>query len=259
MKESKEDRFCRVAEARVNKIIKMMRLLGNCSNNAVYAFSPEQVEQIFETLQFELNREDILLTPRDIYNMSKELGMRPGDFFHAYCEYYIGSNSRMPIVRLKPRGSVQRCPLLKDRKCSVHKAKPVVCAMFPIGRGIRTEGDVEKNPLSECEIEYIFNDPRCGDNSETHTVREWLTEFGISIDDKFFLKWSNIIRELGSVFRKAEGKLKNSLMENIWTLTFVKLYLAYDMEKDFLPQFEDNSEDLLALMQFMPIPKGGEK
>ena len=56
MKESKEDRFCRVAKARVNKIIKMMRLLGNCSNNAVYAFSPEQVEQIFETLQFELRQ-----------------------------------------------------------------------------------------------------------------------------------------------------------------------------------------------------------
>ena len=33
----------------------------------------------------------------------------------------------------------------------------------------------------------------------------------------------------------------------------------YDMEKDFLPQFENNSEDLLTLMQFMPIPKGGEK
>ena len=95
-----------------------------------------------------INREDILLTPRDIYNMSKELGMRPGDFFHAYCEYYIGSNSRMPIVRLKPRGSVQRCPLLKDRKCSVYKAKPVVYAMFPIGRGIRTEGDVDKNTLA---------------------------------------------------------------------------------------------------------------
>ena len=56
MKESKEDRFRRVAEARVNKTIKMMRLLGNCSNNAVYAFSPEQIEQIFETLQFELRQ-----------------------------------------------------------------------------------------------------------------------------------------------------------------------------------------------------------
>ena len=86
-----------------------------------------------------------------------------------------------------------------------------------------------------------------------------MNEFGISIDDKFFLKWSNIIRELGSVFRKAEGKVKNSLMESVWTLTLVKLYLAYDMEKDFLPQFEDNSKELLALVQFMPISKGGEK
>ena len=35
MKESKIDRFRRVAEARVNKIIKMIRLLGNCSGTGV--------------------------------------------------------------------------------------------------------------------------------------------------------------------------------------------------------------------------------
>lgn len=55
-KESKTMRFRRVAEARVNKIIKMVRLLGNCSNPAVYAYSQEQVQQIFATLQAELNR-----------------------------------------------------------------------------------------------------------------------------------------------------------------------------------------------------------
>lgn len=43
---SRPDRFRRVAEARVNKIIKMVRLLGNCSNPAVYAFTQEQVQQI---------------------------------------------------------------------------------------------------------------------------------------------------------------------------------------------------------------------
>lgn len=36
MKESKADRFRRVAEARVNKIIKVIRLLGNCSGTSVY-------------------------------------------------------------------------------------------------------------------------------------------------------------------------------------------------------------------------------
>lgn len=55
-KESKSDRFRRVAEARVNKIIKMMRLLGNCSNPAVYSFTGEQVQQIFTTLRDELDK-----------------------------------------------------------------------------------------------------------------------------------------------------------------------------------------------------------
>ncbi|WP_069971794.1 hypothetical protein [Enterococcus faecalis] len=45
-----------MAEARVNKIIKMVRLLGNCSNLAVYAFTQEQVQQIFATLRDELDR-----------------------------------------------------------------------------------------------------------------------------------------------------------------------------------------------------------
>ncbi|MEY8389843.1 hypothetical protein AALA98_00500 [Lachnospiraceae bacterium 45-W7] len=56
MREPKQNRFRRVAEARVNKIIKMVRLLGNCSNSAVYAYTQEQVQQIFATLQDELDR-----------------------------------------------------------------------------------------------------------------------------------------------------------------------------------------------------------
>ena len=47
MKESKTDRFRRVAEARVNKIIKMIRLLGNCSGTGVYEYTDTQVAYIF--------------------------------------------------------------------------------------------------------------------------------------------------------------------------------------------------------------------
>lgn len=38
MKETKNARFRRVAEARVNKIIRMLRLLGNCSGTNTYAY-----------------------------------------------------------------------------------------------------------------------------------------------------------------------------------------------------------------------------
>ena len=135
-----------------------------------------------------INREDILLNPRDVYNMAKELGQEPKDVFALYCEYYIGSDSRFPLVRIKPRGSIKRCPLMKDRKCSIHKAKPTVCALFPIGRCISFEQKKEK--LTTEDITYIFTNPGCGDTSESHTVREWLGEFGIPIEDIYFLLWN---------------------------------------------------------------------
>ena len=43
-KETKEERFRRVAEARVNKILCMIRLLGNCAGTAVYRYSQDQVD-----------------------------------------------------------------------------------------------------------------------------------------------------------------------------------------------------------------------
>lgn len=54
-RESKDERFRRVAQARVNKIIRMIRLLGNCARTQTYAYTEGQAEQIFCALQTELN------------------------------------------------------------------------------------------------------------------------------------------------------------------------------------------------------------
>ena len=53
-KETKEEKFIRLAEARVNKILSMMRLLGNLSSTGFYQYNRDQVEQIFTALQLEL-------------------------------------------------------------------------------------------------------------------------------------------------------------------------------------------------------------
>ena len=55
-KESKDERFIRLAEARVNKIIKMIRLLGNLSGISNYSYTQRQVEQIYIALQTELDK-----------------------------------------------------------------------------------------------------------------------------------------------------------------------------------------------------------
>ncbi len=196
-----------------------------------------------------INREDILLSPKDIYGMSKELGIKPEKMFEQYCEVYIGPDSKVPIVRLKPRGSVKRCPLLKNRKCMVHKAKPTVCAMFPIGRCLMAINPKEGlNDITQSQMQYIFSNPGCGDGSETQTVREYLESFGIPVEDNFFLKWQQAILDMGNFSRKIEKTVSQETMELVWTAAFTGIYLHYDIGQEFMTQFESNSKNFFDML-----------
>jgi len=52
--ETKRERFVRIAEARTNKILEMIRLLGNCSSKGNYEYTDEDIKKIFGTLEKEL-------------------------------------------------------------------------------------------------------------------------------------------------------------------------------------------------------------
>lgn len=52
--ETKREKFVRIAEARTNKIIGMVRLLGNCSNKANYDYTDADVQKIFTALEKEI-------------------------------------------------------------------------------------------------------------------------------------------------------------------------------------------------------------
>lgn len=53
-KETPNEKFKRVASARTQKIIDMIDLLGNCSNQYVYEYSQEEVDKIFGAIETEL-------------------------------------------------------------------------------------------------------------------------------------------------------------------------------------------------------------
>lgn len=52
--ESKREKFVRLVEARTNKIIDMIQLLGNCSNSSVYEYTQRDVDQIFSAIETEV-------------------------------------------------------------------------------------------------------------------------------------------------------------------------------------------------------------
>lgn len=201
-----------------------------------------------------INREDILLNPKDLYNISKELGLAPRDTIAQYCEVYLGQNSRIPIVRLKPRGSIKRCPLLRDRKCSVHNAKPTVCALFPLGRSIKLDAkETDPNAIERARIQYIINSIKCGDRSEEHTVREWVESFGIPIHDNDFIAWQKALFSVRQQIVELEKMLPDKSMERVWSITYQALYLNYDIQEDFRKQFQKNSDRLIDALEHLPV------
>lgn len=50
----KRERFVKIAENRTNKIISMIKLLGNCSNKNNYTYSEDDIRQIFNAIDQEL-------------------------------------------------------------------------------------------------------------------------------------------------------------------------------------------------------------
>lgn len=50
----KRKKFVGLAEARVNRAIKDIRLIGNLANRAAYEYSDEDAKQIFRALQKEM-------------------------------------------------------------------------------------------------------------------------------------------------------------------------------------------------------------
>lgn len=52
--ETKREKFVRIAEARTNKIISMVQLLGNCANPASYEYDEKDVADIFGAIEKEL-------------------------------------------------------------------------------------------------------------------------------------------------------------------------------------------------------------
>lgn len=53
MKDKRES-FVRLAEARVNRALKDIRLIGNLSNKSAYSYTEEDVKKMFRALQREI-------------------------------------------------------------------------------------------------------------------------------------------------------------------------------------------------------------
>ena len=152
----------------------------------------------------------------------------------------------MPIAKLISVGPDNHCPLLKDNKCSVHKAKPTVCALYPLGRGINTQSG--ENMKKE-DIYYILQPSDCNCTKETHTVREWVESFGLPVEDQYYVDWMGLVSELSKQFIEFEKTMDPEKLKAVYEVVSLAMYYSYSIKDAFEPQFEINCQRIREIMK----------
>lgn len=199
------------------------------------------------------NREDILLSPYDLNRIAHALSVSPKTAIDRYCRVYVGENSRLPVVALRPLGKQRACPFLKNNRCTIHASKPTVCALFPLGRFAAVKED------KPGETQYFLQPVHCGTKSETHTVRDWLASFDLLESEAWFHVWQKAILRLSPLMRCLEVRYPAGLLKPLYSLLFAELYLHYEQDQDFLAQFEKNADNLTGFLTRLEQERSGKE
>lgn len=174
--------------------------------------------------------EPILLTGADIYRIARALDITMKDVIRDNTNGYIGDTSHLPLVVLKERmdGS---CRLLRKGRCMVHQSKPVVCALYPLGRFYNYE---------DGKFYYFVNHITCQPNRQdgkSWTLKEWLDKFQIRETENMTQVWNRLVGGLTKVTHKMDkDKINGRLLE----VLLRAMYFDYDTSKPYIEQVEQH-------------------
>lgn len=206
------------------------------------------------------NREDpIIITGVDIFHIAKALKITPAAVIENYTRGNIGPNSRMPIVTLAERADGS-CKLLRKGKCTVHSEKPVVCAIYPLGRMLAIRkldtAGIDKETSDKFKLKeyrYFMQPLTCGNSTnEEHTLKEWLDSFNIQARDDECIAWTelfSLLSEMAIFFEKENFSPKS--MDTFRYACFMMLYAEYTTDRDYMEQLKEQTAKAMQLQDLI--------
>lgn len=183
-------------------------------------------------------RRDLVLSGLDLYRLARWMRLPPRTVAGAFCRRTVGETSCLPALILRPSPRTGDCPFLDGGACAVHPARPLACALYPLGQAIDPD---------TARVEYYIQPPLCGARVPGRTLRDYLQAAGIpersGADVRWAVECTRISRRLLAAggaqhprFRPAVERIERAL------------YYDYTTRDDFCPQFRQNIARLHALL-----------
>lgn len=168
----------------------------------------------------------IVLDPYDIYRMSAELQWRFEQMLANCLELNVVDGLILPNLKMSEQ--TNRCTFLNEEgRCSIHKARPGICRLFPLGRIYEGDG-----------FDYFLQVHECKKQNRTKVkISKWLETPQLGRYENYICQWHALTKAVQKKIQVChdEAQIRQ------WNLQILNEFFVkpYDTEKDFYPQFSE--------------------
>lgn len=190
------------------------------------------------------NRRDLVLSGYDLYRIARRLGLPPRLTADAFCKQEFAPQTLLPAVVLRPNARTGNCPFFEADACTIHAARPLACALYPLGQAI--------DPATAA-MEYYVQLPLCGARvsaQEQRTLQNYLDDAAITARAGIDARWAVVCTQLSDKLQQAGGRENPRYLPAARRIARA-LYFDYSIQDDFYPQFNANTQALWPLLDRM--------
>lgn len=168
----------------------------------------------------------IILDPLDVSRLSAELGMSFEEMLDDKIELNMADGIILPNLRMC--GPDESCIFLdREGRCSIHKARPGICRLFPLGRYYENNSFQYFLQVHECKKE----------NRAKIKVKKWIDTPDLRRNQLFISQWHYFLKEVQEFL---ENTGDDAVRRRVALYILDQFYAAgYDPQKDFYEQFEE--------------------
>ncbi len=151
----------------------------------------------------------------------------------AFCKSYLAPESCLPALRLTPDPKTGNCRFFEGSACTIHAARPLACALYPLGQSIDTV---------TAQMEYYVQTPLCGARAgEARTLQDYLQDSAVLDRAGVDARWAIVCTQLSHQLQAAGGADNPRFSAAVRRMERA-LYYDYELNDDFYPQFCQNIE-----------------
>jgi uncharacterized protein len=197
----------------------------------------------------------IVLTPYDILQLTRRLGIPAHEFLHRYTTPSYLENTDMPGVTIKLREEDNKCPFVTPEGCTVYTDRPTACRYYPVGMADFHEGgsrDADGNEQVKEEEKFFFlvREDHCKgfEEDKQWTIREWRADQGVDVRDEMNKEWLRLVmrrKSFGHQATLSEQAKRMFFMASTDIATFRK----FVFESSFLETYEIDEETIATIKE----------